>query len=274
MKIAWATDIHLDHLNSDAEAAFFIRSMSEHSPDAMFLTGDLSMSNFILKHLELIDKNVGCPVYFILGNHDYYYGDIQGTRAKVATFAKGSKHLHYLTDTGSLELTPNTVLMGHDGWYDLLYGFTGAVKFIMSDWSYISDYQGSVNKIGHRHYLSDIQKIVSVSRALAQEAVDFVYQQLSVTSHKNKIVLTHIPPWEQASLYMGKKSEDYALPFFTSKLMGDAILNFANQNSDNKIMVLAGHTHDPFYGYITNNVVCRVGGAQYGKPKYRILEID
>ena len=88
------------------------------------------------------------------------------------------------------------------------------------------------------------------------------------------LVETHFPPWEEASLYNGKRSEEQALPVFASKCMGEAIERSSNQNLECNHIVLAGHTHDPYCGKITNNIECRVGKARYEKPTYTIIEIE
>ena len=277
MKLAWATDIHLDHLDLKggfADTLSFIQCMSEQSPEAILLTGDLSMANFLIAHLELIDQNVKCPVYFVLGNHDFYYGEIESTRAKVKECVNKSKWLRYLTASEPFEFSPNTVIMGHDGWYDFGFGLSNPIRFIMSDWLYIQDFTGTIDKFGRNYYINDNTKIKQISKDLAQSGAAQIEQQILATSHKNKIILTHFPPWEEASLYNGKRSEEQALPVFASKCMGEAIERSSNQNLECNHIVLAGHTHDPYCGKITNNIECRVGKARYEKPTYTIIEIE
>jgi len=41
---------------------------------------------------------------------------VAGTRADVGEMIRGSEKLVYLTQAGVVELTPNTALVGHDGW--------------------------------------------------------------------------------------------------------------------------------------------------------------
>jgi predicted MPP superfamily phosphohydrolase len=80
MKIAFCTDIHLDHLK-ETKARDFIRAIVAAKPDAVISTGDMSGATELNVHLgwfrEILD---GIPLYFVLGNHDFYRGSIAGVR--------------------------------------------------------------------------------------------------------------------------------------------------------------------------------------------------
>ncbi|MGB0911905.1 MAG: metallophosphoesterase, partial [Nitrospirales bacterium] len=79
MRIAWTTDIHLNFLNEQRRKIFF-RSILEHNPDAMFITGDIAEAPSLSFHLQEMVDVIQKPIYFILGNHDYYYGSISAIR--------------------------------------------------------------------------------------------------------------------------------------------------------------------------------------------------
>ena len=67
---------------------------------------------------EIIQK----PIYFVLGNHDFYKDSIAKTRQRIAELAAESKHLRYLTAMEVVELSPQTAIIGHDGWADGRFG--------------------------------------------------------------------------------------------------------------------------------------------------------
>ena len=78
--------------------------------------------------------------------------------------------------------------------------------------------------------------------------------------------MTHIPPFKEVCLYDGKISDDNWLPYFGSKVMGDVLMEIANQNSEVEFLVLCGHTHSAA-NVCYNNLVIEVGKADYCCPE-------
>ena len=70
MRLAWATDIHLDFL-ADEQVRAFAGALVADRPDAVILSGDLSHAEQLEHHLRLLAGATSCPIYFVLGNHDY-----------------------------------------------------------------------------------------------------------------------------------------------------------------------------------------------------------
>ena len=73
--LTWLTDPHLDFLESDALETFISRVAAEES-DGLIISGDIAESHTVLPILERFDQVLKTPVYFVLGNHDYYGSDI------------------------------------------------------------------------------------------------------------------------------------------------------------------------------------------------------
>ena len=72
-KFGWATDIHLDFLGDDNKRLIeFAEGLVRESPTGLFLTGDLSVTQKLVYHLSAIERVVQRPIYFVLGNHDFY----------------------------------------------------------------------------------------------------------------------------------------------------------------------------------------------------------
>ena len=79
-RIAWLTDIHLEFLEPDERAAF-VDHLAEAMPDIMLVGGNTGIaSNFDL-FLQILQTRLKCPIYFVLGNHDFYRGAIAKVRA-------------------------------------------------------------------------------------------------------------------------------------------------------------------------------------------------
>src|SRR5687768_3888091 len=71
VRLAWATDIHLDFLDDDGVRRF-AAELAAPRADALILSGDLSHAEVLEHHLRLLAQGVPGPIYFVLGNHDYY----------------------------------------------------------------------------------------------------------------------------------------------------------------------------------------------------------
>ncbi len=119
---AWLTDIHLEFLGSK-ETIAFVKELASQKLDGLFLTGDISTASQIEAHLQLFEDLYQSPVYFVLGNHDYYGGSIEAVRKMVEKTCYKSKWLHWLPKSGIVALGKETCLIGHDGWADGRFGY-------------------------------------------------------------------------------------------------------------------------------------------------------
>ena len=117
MRLLWCNDLHLEFLEPDAVTSF-ARVLAEASADTILIGGDISTSTRIKEDLEEIARHVSDPVYFVLGNHDYYRGSIENTRTRVAEACRNAGNLHYLSRCDVVPLTTSACLLGHDGWGD------------------------------------------------------------------------------------------------------------------------------------------------------------
>src|SRR5438128_329697 len=74
-RIAWLTDLHFDFLSPDEERLFLDR-VRRDGPDVVVISGDISEARDVANDLRAIAERLALPVYFVLGNHDFYYGSI------------------------------------------------------------------------------------------------------------------------------------------------------------------------------------------------------
>ncbi len=91
MRLAWLTDIHLNFLD-DNKRRQFMETMAEQA-DAFAISGDIGESPQIIGTLKEMEQIVRKPIYFVLGNHDFYRGSIANTRNEVARLAEQSEFL-------------------------------------------------------------------------------------------------------------------------------------------------------------------------------------
>ena len=137
--IAWATDIHLDHLGGSAEIRAFAAELVSTQPEAVLLTGDITVANRLIVDLGTLVAALACPVYFTLGNHDYFGSSRAAVREVVRTLCIEHADLHYLPQSGLIELSESTALVGVDGWGDARCGAWESSRVRLSDFTLIDD---------------------------------------------------------------------------------------------------------------------------------------
>lgn len=274
MRLAWCTDVHLDHLDSHPELRRpekeFVRPLSSEDVDGFLFSGDVTCAGSLPRHLDLLDKVLGRPIHFVLGNHDFWGGDFNGVRGAVSGVAGSSSNLNYLTQLGVVPLTDRTALVGHDGWYDALHGDPEESGVLMNDWLHIGDFSLVSGMVRGRPPWAnrvELGAVVAIARKTAWAAAEHVREHATTAAahHDTVIVLTHVPPWVEAHRHDNKSGGD-AMPWYTSKLMGDAIEAVAAANPRVRFEVFCGHTHGQADVQVAHNVFCHVGGAQYGRP--------
>ena len=81
-RLAWLTDLHLNFLTPD-HIDRLCRDVREAGTDAVLIGGDIGEAPDVVEQLEGLDARLGLPLYFVLGNHDFYRGSIARVRAEV-----------------------------------------------------------------------------------------------------------------------------------------------------------------------------------------------
>jgi predicted MPP superfamily phosphohydrolase len=66
--------------------------------DCFAITGDIGEARSIERYLRLLESSLQRPIYFVLGNHDFYHGSIVLVRERVRNLCKTSANvgLNYL----------------------------------------------------------------------------------------------------------------------------------------------------------------------------------
>ena len=236
------------------------------------VTGDIAESNCLAEMLRQMDVLVGKPVYFILGNHDFYRGSVVGTRADVAEMVSGSQNLAYLSQTGVVALTSNTGLVGHDGWADARLGDFDGSDVILNDFLLVDEL-----RCWKDPYTLDKRALRQALQTLGDEAARHLTTvlPLAVAQYSRVIIATHVPPFRDATWYRGRPSADDYLPFFSCKAVGDVLLEVAQGYPKCDLLVLCGHTHGGGELQVLENLRVVTGPAEYGKPQIqRVIDVE
>jgi len=270
MRLAWATDIHLNFVTVPARRRF-LESIREQA-DALVVTGDIAESNSLGTTLQVMDALVARPVYFVLGNHDFYRGSVAGTRLAVAEMIDGSSNMIYLSQVGVVELTPHTALVGHDGWGDGRLGDFDGSELILNDFLLIDELRH-----WRDHRTLDKPALRQALQTLGDEAAAYLKGVLTSAAQQypRVIVATHVPPFREAAWYQGKPSADDFLPYFACKATGDVLLETATAHPQCDVLVLCGHTHGSGEVQVLPNLRVLTGAAEYAHPRIeRVIQVE
>ena len=156
MKIAWCTDIHLNFCKIDKRQKFY-REIKDTNADAILITGDIGESQDFKFYLNEIKDYTLLPVYFVLGNHDYYGSSYRNVQSKTKS-KDGLTYLHK-EETG-IALGEDIVLFGVDGWGDCVAGDFEKSSIYLTDHQMIADYRLPVwENIDQRMYIKYIARV-------------------------------------------------------------------------------------------------------------------
>jgi predicted MPP superfamily phosphohydrolase len=262
MRLVWATDIHLNFVAVERRLQFF-DVLASHEPDAVLLSGDIAESNTVDQCLLEMARVLQRPIYFVLGNHDFYRGSIAETRARVERLSRQSPYLIYLARSGLVQLTPDTVLLGHDGWGDARLGDFEHSDIILNDYLLVEE-------LYHWNAMLELDRpaLRRSLHGLGDEAAQYLKSLLpdALARARQVVVLTHVPPFRDACWHANAISDDRWLPHFSCQAVGRVLEAAMRQHTDREMLVLCGHTHSRGTARILGNLQVLTGEAQYAHP--------
>ncbi|MEY4547122.1 MAG: hypothetical protein RL685_3317 [Pseudomonadota bacterium] len=266
--LLWATDVHLDHLPLRRAPFEFGRALRGEQPDSRgaILSGDIGESDTVEGILEGFASGYAGPVYFVLGDHDYYGGSFGAVEERVAALCGRVSNLHWL-QLSTVALSASVSLIGVDGWYDAGNGDRNT-DLEMADFQRIAELAAAQKE--SRESLLEV--CVRRARRDARRLQDQLRSCIDVPS---VLIATHVPPFQEAAWHEGEISSDRWAPFFSSKVLGDVLLRSARACPERQHTVLCGHTHGSGEYRPLPNLVVYTGRARYGAPELAgILSID
>jgi 3',5'-cyclic-AMP phosphodiesterase len=266
-RLVWLTDIHLNFVKPPAIETF-CQEIVEQRADALLISGDIGEAPDVAHYLSMLESRLRMPIYFVLGNHDFYRGSITGVREAIKALTARSTSLHWLPQTGMVQLAPGVVLMGHDGWCDGRCGnySQSRVFHYLNDFRLISDFAGL-----------DRGKCLDKLMELGDEAASYFAQLLPTACDRSRqiLVATHVPPFQEAAWYSGGLCDADWMPFFSCEAVGKVLKSAMEAHPECHMTVLCGHTHSGGTVSILPNLQVATGAAEYRFPTVqRILEVE
>ena len=256
--LAWMTDIHLNFLGT-MQIEQWLTNLKQGHFHALLITGDIGEADTIADYLIRIGGKLNVPIYFVLGNHDYYRSSIEQVRAKMRQLDQEHALINWLPEHGIVKLSATTGLIGHGGWGDGGYGDFMNSSILLNDYILIEE-------------LADISAEVRLQklRALGQDAAHYIQDVLppALDRFEQVYVALHVPPFQESCWHNHKlpDDDDDYLPHFTCKAVGDVLLHIADAYPHRQITVLCGHTHGSGEAQPRPNLQVMTAGAEYGNP--------
>jgi len=259
--LVWTTDCHLNFI-SEIQIKQFCNKIAQKNPDAVVITGDISEATTLEIHMRMMEMYLGptIPIYFVCGNHDYYHGSITDIRNMLKLKFNQNSATKWLANFDFISLTDKVALVGHDGWYDGRYADYFQSSLDMPDYYLIHELKGGIY---YKQQRFDRIGQLAIEGALhVQEGIKKAFE-----THDQVFVATHVAPFKENSRAPdGKMSDRHWMPHFSSKIMGDMLLNVAKEYPLKQLVVLCGHNHTFWRQNYAPNLVCITGGAEYNKP--------
>jgi predicted phosphodiesterase len=257
MKFLWATDLHL--IDSAATDWSPLLCAIEGHVDGIIVTGDIAESDQLSNALRSLAGQLAIPVYFVLGNHDFYGSSIASVTSAVIHQVRDDDRLCYLTDSAPIKLAEGIFLIGDDGWGDATCGNYESSYVRLNDFNRIDDFC-DLNP--------DQWKAKLV--ALGQQSADRLsakLEQIPTSSTTDVLIATHVPPYCEACWYQGKTTDDNWAPFFVCGAIGRVLTSFADRHRTINLTVICGHTHHDGVAKISDNLIVYTGAATEGRPE-------
>lgn len=253
-KYLWITDTHLDKV-TPWKKHYFIKYLQKEDPKGLIITGDISNGRNTCDDLELLARSLSCNIYFVLGNHDYHWGSIKKTHDNVRALCKKYPNLIWMTEAGVVHINDEVAFIGTEGWYDAENGKPEYLQFTF-DWFLIDDFRKLPNMKARIEAWRDI---ADASATQIANSIEHAIEQ----KYKSIYILTHFPPWKEATRDVGTLMEKFWLPYNTNLRLGRAIEQVMSHHKKRNVTVLAGHTHTDCWIHVSRNVECKVNRAKY-----------
>ncbi len=265
MKLIWLTDIHLNFLEKETRLNFY-QDIIKTNSDAVLITGDIAEAPSVGAILREMGNSVKKPIYFVLGNHDYYRSEVDVVKKEMEQLTRDEALLNWLPHTGHQVLDKDIILVGQDGWADGRLGDYHNSCAVLNDSRMITDlFQAKL--LGKNKLLEKMQQLADGDALQLKDQLE----QAIESQPKKIIILTHVPPFKETCLYEGKISNDDYLPYFTSKVVGDILMQFAGENPGILFLTFCGHTHCEAIYNPLDNLIVKTGRAEYCQPEIHEL---
>jgi len=264
-KIIWLSDLHLDQARDNVRQDFYHR-LSKAPGEVVVITGDISNSRHLCAHLLELGEACGKrPIFFVLGNHDYYGSSFAQVHSEVDSLCKKQKNLHHLSDGAIIPLGDHEALVGHGGWADGRAGHGAASRVRNPDFWSVGDFR---NKNWKSCY--------GLMGSLGKESAACFRRTLpyALSCYRHVWVATHVPPFTQAAWWNGKHCNYDFQPHYCNVSLGNTLWGMSTAFPESTMSVLSGHTHSEISLSLRTNLSVHTAGSTPGNPRYHLKSVS
>ena len=259
LRLAWLSDLHLEFVETQ-QVESLCRAIRAARPSHVLVGGDTGQARSVAAYLRTLAREVACPVFFVLGNHDFYGSGIATLEATLPQQIENETALRWLgnpDDETVVPLSPEVGLVGRGAWGDARVGAYDTTGVLLNDFVYIEEQAGLSRPA-----------LIECLRALGDRAAAHLMPRLEAALRRfpRVVVLTHVPPFVEACWHEGRISDADWLPFFVCHAVGEVLLSAAQARPDREILVLCGHTHGGGTARLAPNLEVCTAPAEYGAP--------
>jgi len=264
MRALWLTDTHTT-FSFLWKKYSLVKYIKNKKVDAVIITGDISNGlfvDYILYYLASHLRNI--EIYFVIGNHDLWFRDIEDVYDDLRKLTETYKNLHWLTEKDAIELTKDVAIIGNDGWYSCRVDNDFEYKFTF-DWMLINDF---------RKMKSMEERIEAFKQKSLESAKDIEGKLINAidAGYKTIFLATHVPPFKETNMNTGWFAETRNA-YDTNDYMGESIKKIMSKHPEKNLICLSGHTHYNVSAKISNNIECRTNKANYFSVRFANEEL-
>jgi len=257
MKLLLLSDLHLLGTKDHYLDNIIKELIEENSPDIVVISGDIHETSKKMlinpfKHLSRVC--LGVKTIFTLGNHEFFYRDIEQVHKEHNSFYRPEKYdVHCLDLLGHYDIK-HVRFLGNVLWYD------GSMSTLpvqnLYDWGAWMDRTIGVNK--HFDYFVECRKCCKQ----IEESIK------STPEGMTKIMVTHCVPHSDLNGHMFKVDSPY------NAYSGVAdYLEYLSEYDMQVDYSISGHTHKRVMGKEIAGVKCINIGNDSHQFEYHILEV-
>lgn len=265
-KIAWITDPHFDQCDITM-IQDLIKEIKKNDCDAVLITGDISEKGTTGIYLQFLQRGLNKPVWFVLGNHDWY--NISRERGTELLKTYLTNDLVLLDNVSEIKINKETCIVGAENWWDAAFGdgFGFIDGLVMNE-----DYQKVDLIAPQSNNKSPFERVRNLSEQCSNQIIDKL--RMAFKQYNKVLLAAHVPPYKEGCVVKGMPIPNNWLNHFCDKGLGDKLKRLMFEFPDKKLKIYSGHTHGKTKVNVTHNIVLRVGKAKVGKPMIAdIIEI-
>lgn len=236
----WLTDLHVDRL-STVQYQALLDKIYTAGAEQIWLTGDIGDPPFNWQFLDILLKRLKVPIYFVLGNHDYYRRSIDDIRTQAWQLTRKFANAYYLTMTNPI-VWEDKMLTGVDAWAN-----TNNIELNARTW----DAEAIENWMALS--LTELQQAMNAQAQADAKHLRLQCERGITKRTRNVYLLTHVPPLHAAQSKEAKPLQ-YENSVFYSNALTDVLMDLQKDYPKTTFYIYSGHVHKTFQYQISENM--------------------